>query len=107
MLGCIVPADAVNSLLAKLGLDGAIQMSPDQLVRAALAGKVVVFDTVRGLSLKRSRVNGEPRLEIVDFDGRALPGYKAKGCFTEIIQFQCRLFVPVGSANDVLKALAA
>ncbi|WP_241127945.1 strawberry notch-like NTP hydrolase domain-containing protein [Novosphingobium terrae] len=107
MLGRIVPAEAINRLLKKLGLDGAIRMTAVELVDAAMAGKLVQLDEARGLSLRRSRVNGEARLEIIGFDARSLPTYKAKGCFTEIIQFQCRLFVPVGTANDVVKALAA
>lgn len=61
-LGRIVPTDDVNRLLYRLGLGGAIQLSAGQLVSAALAGKLVSIDAARGLSLKRSRVNGEARL---------------------------------------------
>jgi len=107
LLGRIVPVDAVNALLDKLGLGSTIQLTASEIVSAALAGKVVPINAARGLNLKRSRVNGEQRLEILGFDARALPAYKAKGCFTEIIQFQCRLFVPVQTANDILEKLAA
>jgi hypothetical protein len=54
-----VPAEAVNMLLDKLGIGDRIALSPDQLVEAALAGKVVPIDALSGTSLKRSRVNGE------------------------------------------------
>ena len=107
LLGRIVPVDAVNALLDKLGLGSTIQLTASEIVSAALAGKVVPINAARGLNLKRSRVNGEQRLEILGFDARALPAYKAKGCFTEIIQFQCRLFVPVQTASDILEKLAA
>ena len=107
MLGRIVPVDAVNALLDKLGLGGTIALTVSEIVSAAMAGKVVPINAAHGLNLKRSRVNGEQRLEILGFDARALPAYKAKGCFTEIIQFQCRLFVPVQTANDILEQLAA
>ena len=107
LLGRIVPVDAVSALLDKLGLGSTIQLTASEIVSAALAGKVVPINAARGLNLKRSRVNGEQRLEILGFDARALPAYKAKGCFTEIIQFQCRLFVPVHTANDILEHLAA
>jgi hypothetical protein len=57
--------------------------------------------------VKRARVNGEQRLEVIGFDPRALPAYKAKGLFTEIIQFQTRLFVPVNRAGAILEEMAA
>lgn len=107
LLGRIVPAEAVNTLLDKLGLGDRIALSADQLVEAALGGKVVPIDAAGGLRLKRSRVNGEQRLEILGFDPRALRSWKAKGCFTEIIQYQTRLFVPVSQAQDIVAKLVA
>ncbi|WP_298768704.1 strawberry notch C-terminal domain-containing protein, partial [uncultured Novosphingobium sp.] len=107
LLGRIVPADSVNHLLTKLGLDDRIAMAPDELVGAAMSGKIVPIDAVRGLNLKRSRVNGEQRLEITGFEARSLPHWKARGCFTEIIQYQTRLFVPVSRAVEIVEAIAA
>ena len=106
-LGRIVPADAVNGLLAKLGLTDQIALSADDIVKAAMAGKVVSIDAARGLSLKRARVNGEQRLEVVGFDPRGLASWKAKGAFTEIIQFQTRLFLPTAHADRILEEIAA
>lgn len=107
LLGRIVPAEAVNMLLDKLGIGDRIALSPEQLVDAALGGKVVPIDVLSGTSLKRSRVNGEQRLEVIGFDPRALPSWKAKGCFTEIIAYQTRLFMPVNSAREIVAVLAA
>ena len=97
----------MNTLLDKLGLGDRIALSAGQVVEAALGGKVVPINAAGDLSLKRSRVNGEQRLEILGFDPRALPSWKAKGCFTEIIQYQTRLFVPVSQAQDIVEKLAA
>ena len=107
VLGRIVPAEAVNMLLDKLGIGDRIALSPEQVVEAALGGTVVPIDALSGTSLKRSRVNGEQRLEVIGFDPRALPSWKAKGCFTEIIQYQTRLFMPVNHANEIVAKLAA
>ena len=107
LLGRIVPAEAVNPLLEKLGVGKTIQLSTGEIIQAALAGKIVPIDQARGLSLKRSRVGGEQRLEILGFEARALPSYKAKGCFTEIIQFQTRLFVPTNRAGEIVREIAA
>ncbi|WP_292962808.1 strawberry notch-like NTP hydrolase domain-containing protein [Novosphingobium sp. UBA1939] len=107
LLGRIVPAGTVNALLDKLGLGGAVQLTTQEIVEAALSGKVVPIDARQGLSLRRSRVNGEARLEILGFEARALPALKAKGCFTEIIQFRTRLFLPVNDADRIVGEIAA
>ncbi len=107
LLGRIVPAEGVNMLLDKLGLGDRIVLSPEQLVEAALGGKVVPIDALSGASIKRSRVNGEQRLEVLGFDPRALASWKAKGCFTEIIAYQTRLFMPLGNAPEIVAKLAA
>lgn len=99
LLGRIVPAEAVNMLLAKLGIGDRIVLSPDQLVEVVLAGKVVPIDALSCTSLKRSRFNGEQRLEVIGFDPRALPSWKANGCFTE--------FMAVNSARAIVETLAA
>ena len=87
LLGRIVPAEAVNTLLEKLGIGDRVALTPEQVINAALGGKVVPIDLLFGVSLKRSRVNGEPRLEVLGFDPRALASWKARGCFTEIIAY--------------------
>src|SRR3546814_7070693 len=81
--------------------------SSDLIVAAAWEGKTVAIGANSGLKLERRRVNGEPRLEISGFDPRSLPALKAKGCFTEIIQFKTRLFVPVSRAAEIVKELEA
>jgi len=60
-------------------------------------------EKLRGLiaacSASRSTVTG--------FEAHSLPHWKAKGYFTEIIQYQTRLFVPVSRAVEIVEALAA
>ena len=84
LLGRIVPAEGVNMLLDKLGIGDRIVLSPEQLVEAALGGKVVPIDALSGASIKRSRVNGEQRLEVLGFDPRALASWKAKGASVRV-----------------------
>jgi hypothetical protein len=59
------------------------------------------------VTVKRSLVGGEQRLELTGFSPDRLDWYKGKGCFTEIIRYRTRLFVPVSNASSVLPALAA
>src|SRR3546814_12726590 len=86
------PRGDVNALLGKLGIAGAIELAPAEIVAAAWEGKTVPIGSSTGLTLQRRRVNGESRLELNGFDPRSLPSLKAHGCFTEIIQFKTRMF---------------
>jgi len=107
LLGRIVPRGDVNTLLGKLGITGAISLTPEEIVAAAWEGKTVAIGNNTGLTLQRRRVNGESRLELSGFDPRSLPTLKAQGCFTEIIQFKTRMFIPVSRAADIVSALSA
>jgi hypothetical protein len=40
------------------------------------------------LIVKRTPVNGSRRLELTGWNTARLDGYKAQGCFTEIIRYQ-------------------
>ncbi len=106
LLGRRVPAAALAELGRRLGLDIALEMAPDELVVTALkSGGPLPFRGVEDLMLKRSLVNGSHRLELSGFSPSRLTWYKAQGCFTEIIRYQTRLFVPVDRAAEVLGRL--
>ena len=70
-------------------------------------GKPLGLASHDALTVKRSLVGGEQRLELTGFSPDRLDWYKGKGCFTEIIRYRTRLFVPVSNASSVLPALAA
>jgi hypothetical protein len=59
------------------------------------------------LTLKRCLVNGAQRLELTGWSAARLDWYKAQGCFTEIIRYQTRLFVPTDGGAAVLARLSA
>ena len=106
LLGREIPAVSLAELGAKLGLDISLDVPPDELAATVLrTGKPLPFRGVDELILKRSLVNGSQRLELAGYDPARLPWYKAQGCFTEIIRYQTRLFVPVDRAAEVLKRL--
>ena len=58
------------------------------------------------LTLKRSLVNGAQRLELAGWSAARLDWYKVQGCFTEIIRYQTRLFVPLDGASSVLAQIS-
>jgi hypothetical protein len=56
--------------------------------------------------MTRRRVAGEMRLELSGADRGMIEGLKALGCFTEIIAFQLRVFLPHGDGIDTGSILA-
>lgn len=106
LLGREIPAALLGELGTRLGLDVSLEIPPDELAAAVLrSGKPLPFRGHDELILKRALVNGSQRLELAEFEAARLPWYKAQGCFTEIIRYQTRLFVPVDTAAAVLAKL--
>jgi hypothetical protein len=106
LLGREIATVHLNELGAKLELEISLDMGPDELAAAVTrTGKPLPFAGPEKLSLKRSLVNGSQRLELSGFSAARLGWYKAQGCFTEIIRYQTRLFVPVEDAAAVLDRL--
>ncbi|HEX8223759.1 MAG TPA: strawberry notch family protein [Allosphingosinicella sp.] len=106
LLGREITAAALGELGSKLGLELAIELPPDELAPTVLrTGRPLPLSGPEPLTLRRSLVNGSQRLELAGFSAARLTWYKAQGCFTEIIRYQTRLFVPVDKAAEVLARL--
>ena len=104
LIGREVPASDVPALGTALGIDIDLAVPADELGPLVLkSGKAMPLIGPEPLQVKRSLVNGSQRLELTGFSGGRLDWYKAQGCFTEIIRYQTRLFVP---ANDPAPVLA-
>ncbi|HEX5184996.1 MAG TPA: strawberry notch family protein [Allosphingosinicella sp.] len=103
LLGREIPVPALAELGSKLGLELSVELLPDELAVTVLrTGRPLPLGGPEELILKRSFVNSTQRLELTGFSASRLPWYKAQGCFTEIIRYQTRLFVPVDQAATVL-----
>ncbi|MGQ0588661.1 MAG: strawberry notch-like NTP hydrolase domain-containing protein [Sphingosinicella sp.] len=106
LLGREIPAAALGELGTKLGLDIPLDVPPDELAATVLrSGRSLPVRGVEDLVLKRALVNGSQRLELTGFSAARLPWYKSHGCFTEIVRYQTRLFVPADRAAQVLERL--
>lgn len=107
LLGREVPIHAVPELCRALGLEHQNTLSSDEIARAVLAGgRPMEIGGRESLTLKRSLVGGAQRLELTGWSAARLDWYKAQGCFTEIIRYQTRLFVPTEGAPSVLARIA-
>jgi hypothetical protein len=102
MIGRTVSEDGAAALRGRFMVG--TPKSPLEMLTAAL-GSTASVDLGRGLTLTRRRVAGAARLEIDGADRGMIDGLKALGCFTEIIAFQLRIFVPHGEGVDTAAIL--
>jgi hypothetical protein len=98
-----VTPDGATALRARFLVSN--PQTPQEMLTAAL-GTTAPVDLGRGLTLTRRRVAGELRLELGGADRGMIDGLKALGCFTEIIAFQLRVFLPHGDGIDTGRILA-
>lgn len=107
LLGREVPLHCVPELCQALGLESDQAFSTEQLAEAVLgSGRSMAVKAREALTLKRSLVGGAQRLELTGWSAARLDWYKAAGCFTEIVRYQTRLFVPTEGAASVLARLS-
>ncbi|MDH4541694.1 strawberry notch-like NTP hydrolase domain-containing protein [Sulfitobacter faviae] len=103
MIGRTLSEDGAAALRARFLVSD--PQTPQEMLTAAL-GTTAPVDLGRGLTLTRRRVAGEMRLELGGADRGMIDGLKALGCFTEIIAFQLRVFLPHEEGVDTLGILA-
>lgn len=101
-LGRIVPEIFIERTLRNLGITDTGPVDHDALAEAIIAGKPYQVCHPHNFLIKSSRVNGARRIEVVEPPAAIIPELKAKGCFTEIIQYKTRVFVPLDRARAII-----
>ena len=104
-LGRLVHELDVAKLLEKFDIASTVELSPEMIIRALGEGRTVPIKQPFEATIKCSRVAGEQRYEIVGAPVDQLPWLKSIGCFTEVIAFRTRVFIPVETAPSVISAL--
>ncbi|NJR80845.1 strawberry notch family protein [Sphingomonas corticis] len=104
-LGRIVFPGDLHQLFGKLGLSDEQTLAPGEIAQAVENGNVIPLKRPFACEIKRARVNGLPRIEIVGAPAGQLPWLKSIGCFTEIIAYKTRVFVPVEGAAETIGRL--
>ena len=95
----------VDATLEKLGVARKAQTDPAKIAAAILGGGTWKAPHPLNFTIRTARVNGSRRIEIVDAEAERIPELKAKGCFTEIIAYKTRVFVPTDKADQILASL--
>ncbi|PXW68216.1 strawberry notch-like protein [Blastomonas natatoria] len=104
-LGRMVHELDVPKLLEKFDIASTIELTPDTIIKALSEGRSIPIKQPFEATIKCSRVAGEQRYEIVGAPAEQLPWLKSIGCFTEIIAFRTRAFIPAMAAPSVISAL--
>jgi hypothetical protein len=107
VLGRIISPAGLAKIGSGFGVDMKVALSSAEMVLAARGADGVAIPSLSGAWLQHVHVNDEVRLEIKGFSLARLARLKALGCFTEIIQFRTRLFVPTNRAVEILGAIEA
>ncbi|HOT83773.1 MAG TPA: strawberry notch C-terminal domain-containing protein, partial [Candidatus Defluviicoccus seviourii] len=106
LLGRIVMPAAVEKLEAEFGLAASVRLTPAELIAAARSDEGVPVPGLEGVRLVSVFVNNSRRLELRGQNPLDREWLKARGCFTEVIAYSTRTFVPMDRAEDVLAAIA-
>ena len=104
-IGRLVSQEQLSNVYARLGLNCQIEMSPQEVLAAVMDARTTL-NLLGGYQLRRSLVMGQPRCELIGASGAALPALKAMGCFTEVIQWKTRVFIPVDGTDVLARVLA-
>ena len=106
-LGRLVFEQHAPALLKAFGVDVSAKLTPDEMVAAVLQGGTIDITMPWPITVRSSLVNRHKRFEIIGAPAAQLPWLKSIGCFTEIIQYKTRLFVPVDQAGTIIPQLTA
>lgn len=106
-LGRIVEDADVTGLLKTFGVEAEFKLTPNAIVSAVQQGKPIKIERPFAMTIKRSLVASEQRIEICGEIGAQLEWLKSLGCFTEIIQYRTRVFVPTNRLCDVFALMLA
>ena len=108
-LGRLVQESEVPGVLAQFGAEQAYKPTVRGIMNALEHYRPTTLTRPFAVTIKRSLVAGEQRIELAGEIGAHLPWLKSLGCFTEIIAYKTRVFVPRGDKAEAIigKLLAA
>ncbi|MDH3662115.1 MAG: strawberry notch family protein, partial [Alphaproteobacteria bacterium] len=92
LLGRVFTKDEAGIVRARLKPTEAMDASS---LLAAVLDEGRRIELAHGTTLNKRRIAGKPRLEIENVTSALIGGLKARGCFTEMIDWKLRAFVPL------------
>lgn len=104
-LGRIVHESDLIGMLKTLGVESEMPLEPRLIIAAARSGQTVQLSRPFPMGVKRSIVNGQERIELVQPPASRLPWLKSLGAFVEVIRYASRTFLPLGEAESILERI--
>lgn len=105
ILGRIISPSGFEKVARSFGVEMAIALSPAEMIAGARNSEGVPVPGMDSARLVWAHVNGSRRLEIRDFPPTRREWLKSIGCFTEIIQYKTRLFIPGDRASTIVEQI--
>ncbi|NJM50197.1 MAG: methyltransferase [Sphingomonadales bacterium] len=107
LLGRTVHPAMMRKLCSTFNIEVETNHNAAQIISFAKAGQTIAIRPNESYThrLTCKIVNKEQRLEVQDYDPLRLSYYKSIGCFTEIISFKTRLFIPGRQAPAIITKL--
>ncbi|WP_423828325.1 strawberry notch-like NTP hydrolase domain-containing protein [Sphingobium yanoikuyae] len=102
LLGRIISPYGLEKLARSFGVDMSTLLRPAEMIAGARGRQGVPIVGMDAARLVQVHVNDARRLEIRDFPAARRDWLKSIGCFTEIINYKTRLFVPTDRAEAIL-----
>lgn len=103
VIGRHIEPALLATMYRNLGLEHVPSLTPDQAWSSLIEGRIGVQLT-EGLSLRRSRVMNDYRVELIGFTEAMVARLKALGLMSEIISWKLRLFIPTGTEGPTVLA---
>src|SRR3546814_2228796 len=82
---------ALEKLETAFGLESSVKLTPAELIEAARGGDGTLIPGLHGARLVSTMVNSSRRFEVRDFQPQDREWLKARGAFSEVIQYKTRL----------------
>jgi len=105
ILGRIVSSAGFEKLATAFGVPMSITLSPREILNAAVGRDGAALPGLEPARLAHVHVNDEVRLEMRNFPPERREWLKSVGCFTEIIAYKTRLFVPAERAEAIVATI--
>lgn len=104
-LGRIVHESDVPALLKKFDVSSTFQVTPEGVLAALNQKGSTVVERPWPMTIRKSVVNKETRIELIGVPYDQLSWLKSFGCFTEVIAYKTRTFVPLWRAQEIVSQI--
>lgn len=106
MIGRLIDPSRLTETLRKIGATASQQTYTPADVLSMVKDQNFTVELANGWNIKRAKVAGEPRIELVGPDWQFMDELKHHGVFVERVQYTTRFFIPASEQGiETIKAI--